>query len=65
MPLAVNLSARNLLDPHLLDGLRCLLSTWGARSEWLQFELTDRALMEGRAVALEVLEHISKMGFGL
>jgi len=64
-PLAVNLSARNLLDPRLLDRLTGLLTTWGAEPEWLQFELTESALMEDPVRALEILQRLSKTGFKL
>lgn len=65
MPLAVNLSARNLLDPHLLERLEGLLATWGAKPEWLQLELTESALMEDPAGALDVLRRLKDMGFRL
>jgi diguanylate cyclase (GGDEF)-like protein len=65
LPLAVNLSARNLLDPRLLDRLTGLLTTWGAEPEWLQFELTESALMEDPVRALEILQSLSKTGFKL
>jgi diguanylate cyclase (GGDEF)-like protein len=65
LPLAVNLSARNLLDPRLLDRLAGLIATWGAKPEWLQFELTESALMQDPAGALDVLQRLSDMGFRL
>ena len=65
LPLAVNLSVRNLLDPRLLDRLAGLIATWGAKPEWLQFELTESALMQDPAGALDVLQRLSHMGFRL
>nr|WP_281357682.1 EAL domain-containing protein [Aromatoleum diolicum] len=65
LPLAVNLSARNLMDPGLLNRLTGLLTTWGAEPAWLQFELTESALMEDAAKALEILTQLSAMGFRL
>ncbi|HJV26623.1 MAG TPA: EAL domain-containing protein [Aromatoleum sp.] len=65
VPLAVNLSARNLLDPHLMERLGGLLATWGGTAEWLQFELTESALMEDPVGALEILSRIRQMGFRL
>lgn len=65
LPLAVNLSARNLQDPRLFDRLDGLLTTWGAKPEWLQFELTESALMEDPAGALEILRQLNKLGFPL
>ena len=38
-PLAVNLSARDLHDPRLVDRVRGLMSAWGIREGWMQFEL--------------------------
>jgi EAL domain-containing protein (putative c-di-GMP-specific phosphodiesterase class I) len=65
VPLAINLSARTLLDPRLIDRLTGLLTTWGADPDWLQFELTESALMEDPAGALEVLRQLRTMGFQL
>jgi len=65
IPLAINLSARNLLDPRLLDRLNGLLTTWGASPEWLQLELTESALMEDPQGALEILRQLNKLGFQL
>lgn len=65
MPLAVNLSARNLLDPRLLDRVNGLLTTWGGQPDWLQFELTESALMEDPAGALEVLKRLKSRGIKL
>lgn len=65
LPLAVNLSPRNLLDPHLPERLAGLLATWGAQPDWLQLELTESALMEDPAGALAVLKQLKSMGFRL
>lgn len=65
VPLAVNLSARNLHDPRLLERIGGLLTTWGASPDWLQVELTESALMEDPAAALDVLRRLSKMGIKL
>lgn len=65
LPLAVNLSARNLLDPKLLDRINGLLTTWGGEPNWLQIELTESALMEDRTAALEVLKRLHGMAIPL
>ncbi|PKO31304.1 MAG: phospholipase [Betaproteobacteria bacterium HGW-Betaproteobacteria-7] len=65
MPLAVNLSARNLEDSRLVDRISGLMATWGGRPEWMQFELTESALMEDTACSQEVLGRLSRMGFKL
>lgn len=65
MPLAINLSARDLEDAHLVDRITGLMTTWGGKPSWMQFELTESALMEDPACALEVLGRLSSMGFKL
>jgi diguanylate cyclase (GGDEF)-like protein len=62
---SVNVSPRNLLDPHLPGLIRKLLA--GARVDpgQLQLEITEsRAVPSGR-VAIAVLEELRKMGVGL
>jgi diguanylate cyclase (GGDEF)-like protein len=54
-PVAVNLSARDLRDPKLLERIRGSFATWGAQPDWIEFELTESALMEDPTVALETL----------
>lgn len=65
VPLAVNLSARDLVDPRLIDRITGMLTTWGANPDWLQLELTESALMEDPAAALEALKRLSNMGIKL
>lgn len=65
MPLAINLSARNLEDSRLVDNIAGLMTTWGGKPEWMQFELTESALMEDPACSLDVLGRLSRMGFKL
>jgi diguanylate cyclase (GGDEF)-like protein len=64
-PLAVNLSAQDLRDPLLLDRVRGLFATWGAQPEWIQFELTESALMEDPTGTLETLKKLRKLGVEL
>jgi diguanylate cyclase len=54
-PLSVNLSARDLRDPKLIDRIQGLFATWGAQPEWIQLELTESALMEDPVGALDPL----------
>jgi EAL domain-containing protein (putative c-di-GMP-specific phosphodiesterase class I) len=61
-PLAVNLSAHDLRDPDLVDRIRGLFSTWGIGPELIQFELTESALMEDPASALETLTDLKQLG---
>lgn len=65
MPLAINLSARDLEDSRLVDRISGLMTTWGGKPSWMQFELTESALMEDPSCALDVLGQLSRMGFKL
>jgi diguanylate cyclase (GGDEF)-like protein len=64
-PLAVNLSAHDLRDPSLLERVKGLFATWGARPDWIQFELTESALMVDPAGALETLGRLKQLGVEL
>jgi len=64
-PLAVNLSSRDLRDPKLLDKIRGSFATWGAQPDWIQFELTESALMEDPAGARDTLAHLKALGVEL
>lgn len=61
-PLSVNLSAQDLRYPKLLDKIKGLFATWGAQPSWIQFELTESALMEDPTSALEMLGRLKKLG---
>lgn len=65
VPVAVNLSARNLSDPQLIDYIRDTLVTWGAEASWLELEITESAVMADPHVGLEALNRLSSMGLRL
>jgi diguanylate cyclase (GGDEF)-like protein len=65
IPLAVNLSAVDLRDPKLIDRIKGGFSTWGSQPEDLQFELTESALMQDPAGALEALSKLKLLGVRL
>jgi diguanylate cyclase (GGDEF)-like protein len=62
LPVAVNLSVRNLYDPRLLERIEGLLATWGVPGELLEFEITEGALVEEPQTARAVLERLRKGG---
>lgn len=64
-PLAVNLCARDLRDPKLLDRVTGAFETWGARPDWVQFELTESSLMEDPKGSLITLERLKALGVEL
>jgi diguanylate cyclase (GGDEF)-like protein len=62
---SVNVSPRNLLDPHVPELIRSLLADAGVPPRQLQLEITEsRAVPSGR-VAMAVLEELRTMGVGL
>lgn len=64
-PLAVNLSARDLHDPRLVDRVRGLISTWGTQDGWMEFELTESALMIDPETVIETLRRLRDLGVEL
>jgi diguanylate cyclase len=62
IPVAVNISARSLLDPRFPAHVRELLDTHGVAPHLLSLELTETAVMADRDLALTVLEALDSMG---
>lgn len=62
LSVAVNLSARNLLDPQLSDQIARLLETYELEPQWLHLEITESVIMADPARAMEILNQLSKMG---
>jgi diguanylate cyclase (GGDEF)-like protein/PAS domain S-box-containing protein len=63
LPLAVNLSTRNLLSPELVPNLETLLHTWGGKSDWLGLEITEGSLIANPDASIAELDTLSRMGF--
>ena len=64
-PLSVNLSVQDLRDPKLLDRISGSLATWGAQAGWIEFELTESALMADPVGALETLTRLKRLDVAL
>jgi len=62
MPVAVNLSARNLLDPDLARHVAELLAVHGVDPGLLQLEVTETAIMIERVRAERVLRELAALG---
>jgi EAL domain-containing protein (putative c-di-GMP-specific phosphodiesterase class I) len=62
LSVAVNLSTRSLLDPHLVTTVMSLLDRWKVPAHRLAFELTESALMSDPARGQEVLTELHEMG---
>ncbi|HEY4485853.1 MAG TPA: EAL domain-containing protein [Nitrospiria bacterium] len=62
LTMSVNLSARNLLDPHLPDQLAKLLQTSSGAPEGLELEITESAFMADPGRALESIIRLRTLG---
>ena len=65
LPIAVNLSARNLRDEKLVEKIRNLKATWGAAAGLLELEITESTVMDDAQFALNVLHQLRKEGIPL
>ncbi len=62
LPIAVNLSARNLYDPILVTSVARWLKSYDVPGELLHFEITEGALVEEPDSARETLNRLRAMG---
>jgi diguanylate cyclase (GGDEF)-like protein/PAS domain S-box-containing protein len=65
MPIAVNLSARDIAALSLSEHLRDLLEQHGACAGLIALEMTESSLMQNPAESIAELERLSGMGFRL
>lgn len=65
VPVAVNLSARNLEDLELPDQISELLRIYGVDPAQLELEITENSVMKDSAAAPEVLDRLSRMGLSI
>ncbi len=63
LPVAINLSTRNLLDDTLADRMADLLAANGIGAELISFEVTETAVMVDRPRVMAVLDAIKAIGF--
>ena len=61
----VNLSAKQIDDPRIVPTVERILARTGLPPEHLTLEITESALMEDAAAALEVLRALKKIGVSL
>ncbi len=65
LPIAVNLSARNLRDESLLQTIRQLQATWAVAPGLLELEITESTVMEDAEHALRILHGLRELGIAL
>jgi len=62
---AINLSAWNLQDRHLLGQIRELIEAWNIKPSRVEMEVTESAMMDDPERVLELLRELSEMGIRL
>lgn len=65
LPVAVNISTRDLLNSGLTEELAEQLAAHQAAAQWLELEITESAVMADITGALELLTRLAAMGFKL
>ncbi len=65
LPIALNLSPRNLRDENLLQKVRQLRSAWSIGAGLLELEITESSVMEDAEFALQVLHSLREEGIPL
>ncbi|RYV49414.1 putative bifunctional diguanylate cyclase/phosphodiesterase [Pengzhenrongella frigida] len=65
LTVAVNLSARNLLDPHLVDHVSAALGRHGLDAGTLELEITESSAMVDPRRCIQVLTRLATMGVTL
>jgi len=65
LKVSVNLSAKVLSDPELVNSVRSALSIWGANPEQLTLEVTESALMEDMDTSFITLDELRSLGLNI
>jgi diguanylate cyclase (GGDEF)-like protein len=65
LPIAVNISARDLYNSGLAEELAEHLAVHQAAAQWLELEITESAVMADITGAMELLSRLAGMGFKL
>ncbi len=65
LPIAVNLSARNLHEEDLVERIQALKTSWDIGADLLEIEVTESSVMEDAQHALEVLHLLRAQGIPL
>jgi diguanylate cyclase (GGDEF)-like protein len=65
VPIAVNLSTRNLNAGNIAQQLQTLLADWGGSPDWIGLEITESSLIVDPAASIAQLNALSQLGFQL
>ncbi|MCC2957542.1 EAL domain-containing protein [Massilia sp. IC2-477] len=65
LPIAVNLSTRNLTGGGLADDLQALLADCGGTPDWIGLEITESSLIVNPGASIAELNTLSRLGFQL
>ena len=65
VPVAVNVSARNLPDSHLFDLIESKLAKYQLAPELLEIEITESALINNPQRSLQNLQRLEKLGVSI
>ncbi|NNG22010.1 putative bifunctional diguanylate cyclase/phosphodiesterase [Telluria aromaticivorans] len=65
LPIAVNLSTRNLNGGNLASDLQALLADCGGTPDWIGLEITESSLIVNPGASIAELNTLSRLGFQL
>jgi diguanylate cyclase (GGDEF)-like protein len=65
VPIAVNLSTRNLNAGNIANNLQALLADWGGSPDWIGLEITESSLIVDPGASIAQLNTLSQLGFQL
>ncbi|MHB8473749.1 MAG: bifunctional diguanylate cyclase/phosphodiesterase [Gammaproteobacteria bacterium] len=65
LPIAVNISARNLQETEFLEKMERLLKSLDGDARWLEIEITESAIMDDPGRALDILTRLQNLGIPL
>lgn len=64
-PVAINLSARQLLDKNFISTVKGILEKYNTEPKFIEFELTESVVMSDPIKSLSILQQLEAMGLGL
>ncbi len=65
IPVAVNISMRDLVDPELPELIASTLRATGAQPSWLRLEITESVIMADPERAIDTLDRLRRLGVRL